>query len=119
MHFFHDPDRGVALTILGRHPPPAGPNEPGPADFVGVPQLFVVDFIQTLAAVGLAGGHVPVGPDVAFEQQCVFRRCPGGDVDPIGHMGDGHFVFGNAGPEMMPHAARHLAMQFADTVAIG
>ena len=41
---------------------------------------------------------------------------PGGDVDAVGDVADGHGVFGLAGIEIGPHGSRDFAVQGGDCV---
>ena len=86
---------------------------------MGMPELFIVHLLQPVAVIGVANGHVPVRTDVALEQQAGFRRRPGRNVDTVGHVGDRHFIFRNAGPEMMPHPAGDGPVELTDAIAVG
>ena len=40
-------------------------------------------------------------------------------MDAVRHRGDGHLGLGQAGPEVLPHLPRHVAMELRDAVRVG
>ena len=114
----HHRCRGVALAVLFDHQPAAGVDQAGAAHLVGVPQLFVVDLVDFLGDVVFTGMQGPVGAEIIFEKIVVPMGDPGSDVDAVGDMGNGYFRFRSSRPDVGPHAAGNLAVEFADPVAV-
>ena len=81
------------------------------------PQLGVVDVVEPVPR-GLVRGAVhPALAEVAIEQRAHRIAQPGGEVDAVGDVADGHLVDRAIGPQRGPHLARDLAVAAADAVA--
>ena len=58
----------------------------------------------------------PVRPEVLVEQRHERSRHPGGEVDAVGHVPDGHRLRGPRRPELVPEIAGDLSMAVRDAV---
>src|SRR5882672_3499287 len=68
-----------------------------------LPEFAVVDVLNALPNFGVAAVLVPVGAEVAVVEPEHLRGQPGWNVNSIGDVSDGNFVFGLAGTKTGPH----------------
>ena len=58
-------------------------------------------------------------PHVIVFKGAHLLRNMGSNMNAIGNGLDGYFIFGQPGPQRLPHLARDLAVKFANAIAIG
>ena len=84
----------------------------------GGPEFIVGNGLHLVPG-GIFGMHVePVGAEVVPQQNAEGGAHIGGGVHAVGHMADGQFRFGEALPDIAPHAAGNHAVHGAHTVGL-
>ena len=83
---------------------------------VRFPQFAGIDVVDALPHVGLAHAAHPVGGEVAVVELLHLPGQPALDVDAVGDVSDGDFLFDAPRPEMGPHAPGDVAVQVAHGV---
>ena len=78
---------------------------------MGFPQLSIVHAIDAFPKPVAAGALWPVGSEVPVVNLAHLGRKPGGHMNTIRNMTNGHILFRVSGEERRPHGARHLAMK--------
>ena len=81
-----------------------------------LPEFAVVDVFNAFPDFGFARVLVPVGAEMAVVKAEHLRSEPRGNVNAVGDVADGNFVFVLAGNEAGPHSAGDFAMQRGDSV---
>ena len=83
---------------------------------VRLPKFAVVDVFDADPDFGFAAAMVPVGAEVAIVEAEHLRREPGRNVDAVGDVADGNFVFRLCLEQASPHGARDFAVQRGDSI---
>src|SRR6266571_4638094 len=78
---------------------------------MGFPQLSIVHAIDAFPKPVAAGALRPVGSEVPVVNLTHLGRKPGGHMNTISNMADGHILFRVSREQWRPHSARHLAMK--------
>src|SRR5260370_40151005 len=100
----------ASFRILGR-------TQPRHADqlhlerLMGFPQLTIVHTIDAFPKPFAAGALRPVGSEMPVIHLAHLWRKPGGHMNDVSNMANGHILFGVARKELRPHCSRHLAME--------
>ncbi len=117
-HFIQQGSGRIAPFILGRQQLAAFSDQVGPVQFVHMPQVDVVDVVNTGNQCRLRLPLNPVGSQIAFQQRVFVAGNIGIDVHAVGDMGDGNFLSLVPGPQSLPHLPGHLPVKPADPVDV-
>ena len=109
---------GITAPVLLYHQCSAITDETASTHFAGTPQFLIINIVDTFGDFRIPHVHMPIWSEVAFKQQGILNGNPRGDMYSVSDMDNGNFIFRPAGPDMGPHASSHLAVQFADAVAV-
>ena len=85
---------------------------------VDAPEFLVGYFSDIVPHGGFVNVVFPIIAEIAFEERVHLRRNPRRSMHAIGDRFYRHLVHVNTRPQELPHAARDIAMQFADTVML-
>ncbi len=78
---------------------------------VRLPEFAVIDVLNAFPDFGIARVLVPVGAEMAVVETKHLRSEPGWNMNSVGDVADGNFVFGLAGAEAGPHGTGDFAVQ--------
>ena len=109
---------GAAAGELGAQAVAHEGDEVFAAAFMGAPEFGVGYFFDAIPHFVVGGFVGPVGADVAGIEIGEFIGEPGLGMHAVGDRADGDFFDGDFGPDGLPHAARDIAVEGGDAVAM-
>ena len=92
-------------------------DKPLPPPLVRVPQFFGGDGFDAMPHALFGRLFSPARAKVALVELLHFLGNPRLEMNAVGDVRDGDFIFRHAGPQVVPHLAADLAVQPADAVA--